>query len=420
MRLLPTALEFRIAGRYLRSRRATRGLSLNTIIATAGIAIGVMALIVVLGIMNGLRNDLRDRILVGSPHLRVLTYGSGLRIDDWQEVLAKVRAEPGVVGAAPEVITESIITTGADYATTVNVLGLGVDSASLAVTALPQAITDGDLDFRPARDDVDGGVVLGWRLAERINVRVGDLVSLVPPSSARVNRALGIAMPRFWRYEVTGLFDTGMFQYDQQFVVMSLPVAQEFTGLDDAVSGLQVRVADPWEAPSVGLQLEASLGYPFRTLDWQTQNASLFSALELEKLGMGLIIFFIMLVAAFNIVGTLTMVVAEKTREIGILRAMGLEQGAIRRIFLAQGALIGVVGVAVGLGLGLLVATAVDRWRIIRIDPSVYFIDHMPVHVQLDDVLVVILAGLALALLATVYPATSAASLEPVDAIRHE
>jgi len=267
---------------------------------------------------------------------------------------------------------------------------------------------------------VDGAVLLGWRLAERINARSGDVVSLVPPSAAKVNRALGVAMPRFWRFEVTGIFDTGMFQYDQQFVVMSLPVAQAFTGLGDAVSGLQVRVADPWRAAAVGTALEAALGYPYRALDWQTQNAQLFSALQLEKLGMGLIICIIMIVAAFNIVGTLTMVVADKTREIGILRAMGLTGSAIGRVFVIQGAIIGAVGTVLGMGLGLALAYLIDRSGLIRINPSVYFVDRLPVHVELIDVLIVAAVSLAVATVATIHPSRAAARLVPVEAIRHE
>jgi lipoprotein-releasing system permease protein len=407
---LPSALELRIAARYLRSRRGGRGVSLITGIAVGGLAVGVMALIVVLGLMNGLRDDLRDRILVASPHLRILTYGAGLRVEGWQDALATIRANPDVVAAAPEIITESIITAGADYATTVSVLGVEPDSASLAVTSLPDVLREGDLGLTPTREGVDGAVLLGWRLAERINARPGDVVSLVPPSAAKVNRALGVAMPRFWRFEVTGIFDTGMFQYDQQFVVMSLPVAQAFTGLGDAVSGLQVRVADPWRAAAVGTALEAALGYPYRALDWQTQNASLFSALELEKLGMGLVIFFIILVAASNIVATLTMTVSSKT--------MGLTRGAIRRVFLAQGAMIGLAGVGLGLLLGLAVARAFDG--LIRIDPSVYFIDRLPVRVEALDVGLVLLASFALAIVVTLFPSSRAARLEPVEAIRWE
>ncbi|HEV2086541.1 MAG TPA: FtsX-like permease family protein [Gemmatimonadales bacterium] len=416
----PSRLEWLIARRYLRSRRNSRTASLNTVISTGGVAVGVTALIVVLGVMNGLRDDLRERILVANPHLRVLTFGSGLRLDDWQSVIAQIRKEPGVIAAAPEVISQAGITAGQDYGEGVNLVGFDPDTGTMSVTSLPGAITKGDLSFKTNKPGVDGGILLGSRLASRLSVYPGDVVTLVPVTQAKVNPALGVAVPRFWKFEVTGLFDTGMFQYDNQFVVLSRETAQRFTGLGNAVSGIAVRVHDPERAPAIGAALEKRLGYPYRALDWQTQNASLFSALQLEKLAMGLIIFFIMVVAAFNIVGTLTMVVTDKTREIGILRAMGLTSPAVGRVFLVQGAVIGGVGTALGLVLGLSVAYVVDRSGWVRINPAVYFIDHLPVHIEWLDVAVVVLASLAIAVCATLYPSRSAAALTPVDAIRHE
>jgi lipoprotein-releasing system permease protein len=416
----PRPLEWRIARRYLRSRRTSRTASLNTVISTGGVAVGVTALIVVLGVMNGLRDDLRQRILVANPHLRILTFGAGLRMDDWRKVIKLVRQQPGVVAAAPEVISQAGITAGQDYGEGVNLVGFDPDTGSRSVTSLPQSIQQGDLSFRTTKPDVDGGVLLGVRLANRLSVYPGDVVTLVPVTQAKMNPALGVAVPRFWRFEVSGLFDTGMFQYDNQFVVVRRDVAQKFTGLGDAVSGIAVRVDDPDRAPAIGEALEKRLGYPYRSLDWQTQNASLFSALQLEKLAMGLIIFFIMVVAAFNIVGTLTMVVADKTREIGILRAMGLTSPAVARVFLLQGAVIGGFGTAIGLIIGLTVAYVVDKSGLVRINPAVYFIDHLPVHVEVRDVFVVVAASLAIAVLATLYPSRSASGLTPVDAIRHE
>lgn len=413
-------LEWGIARRYLQSRRKGRFLSLNTIIATGGVTVGVMALVVVLGVMNGLRDDLRERILVANPHLRMLTFGRGLRIDNWEGALAEVRKDPDVVAAAPEVISQSILTAGRDYAEAVNILGYEVDTGSVAVTTLPQTIVQGDLRFATTSDAVDGGVLVGDRLADRLGVQVGDVVTLIPPKPPKVNAALGLAVPRLFQYEVTGIFRTGMYQYDNQFVVMERKAAQHFAGLGDAISGIEIRVRDPDRAPEVGQRLEQRLGFPFRALDWQAQNAGLFSALQLEKLAMGLVIFFIMIVAASNIVGTLTMVVTDKTREIGILQAMGMTRRAVGRIFLLQGALIGLVGTVLGLALGLAVAFIVDRSGWVRIDPAVYFIDRLPVHVEWQDVLVVVVASCALALVATLIPSRAAARLTPVDAIRHE
>ncbi|HEX7918955.1 MAG TPA: ABC transporter permease, partial [Gemmatimonadales bacterium] len=271
MRLWPTPLERRIARRYLQGGRTRRGASLQAIIATGGVAIGTMALVVVLGVMNGIRDELRARILVGSPHLRVLTYGDGLRVDDWRGTLGIVREDPDVVAAAPEVLTQSILTTGADYVVAVNIIGLDPDTGAASVTTLPQSVVDGNMEFHPRRplegtDAVEGGVLLGRRLAAKLNAHVGDIVLLIPPTAAKVNPALGLAVPRMWRFEVTGLFDTGMFQYDDQFVVMALPVAQRFAGLGSAVSAIQVRVKDADLAPIVGARLEERLGYPYRSL----------------------------------------------------------------------------------------------------------------------------------------------------------
>ena len=419
-RWFPTRLEARLAARYLRGRGRFLGLSLNTVIAIGGVAIGVAALIVVLGVMNGLRDELRDRILVANPDLRLLTYGQSLRLEPWRGALDTVRADPDVLAAAPEVLTQSVVRNRAGYVSAVNVVGIATDTGSRSVTTLPARITQGDLDFRLTQDSVDGGIILGHRLANRLSAFPGDVVELVSSASAKVNAAVGTIVPRFWRFEVTGVFETGMFQYDDAFAVMPLEQAQAFDGLGDAVTGIQIKVRDPWQAPEVGARLEETLGYPYRSLDWQTQNATLFGALQLEKLGMGLIICIIMIVAAFNIVGTLTMVVTDKTREIGILRAMGLTAEGIRRVFLAQGTIIGAVGTTLGTLLGLLVAYVVDRSGWVRIDPTVYFIDRLPVHVALLDVAVVIAVSLAVAIVATLHPSRAAAALVPVEAIRHE
>ncbi len=416
---LPTPLELRVAFRYLRSRRTSWLASLATFIAIGGVATGVMALIVVLGVMNGLTNDLRERILVGSPHLRILTFGSGLRVDDWETAMAVILEDPDVVAVAPEVLTESVITAGADFAEGVMVQSLELDSELQGVTGLAESVVRGTLSFTPQRPDVQGSVLLGHRLAERLAVFPGDKISLVSPTP-KVSAATGIPQADYWFFEVSGIINTGMYQYDNKLVVMARPDAQAFAGLGDAVSAINVRVKDPWQSLEIGERLEETLGYPYRALDWQRQNAALFSALKLEKLGMGLIIFFIMIVAASNIVGTLTMIVAEKTREIGILRAMGFTGGAIGRVFLAQGAIVGLVGVLMGLTGGLVVAGAVDKWRWIRIDPQIYLIDHLPVHIETTDVVTVVVASLLLAVLATIYPARSAAKLAPVEAIRHE
>ena len=413
-------LEMRIALRYLRGRRSSKLLSLITVIAVGGVTVGVMALVVVLGVMNGLQADLRDKILVANPHLRVLTYGEGLRLDDWPRVLEQVRRTPGVEAAAPFVLSQGLISAGADYTEGVVVLGVESDTGRRAVTTLAGHLTQGDLQFRVTRQDVEGGIALGARLGSKLSAYPGDVVTLVAPAGAKFNAALGAYVPQFHRYEVSGVFNTGMYEYDNSYVVMRRETAQRFAALDSAVTGLEVRLADPWRAQAFGATLESQLGHPYRALDWQSQNASLFSALKLEKLAMALVVFLICVVAAFNVVGTLTMVVRDKTREIGILLAMGLRRGAVRRIFLAQGIIIGLTGTTIGAGLGLLLGGMVNRGEWIRIDPSIYFIDHLPVHTEPLDALLVVAASLLIATLAPLYPATQAARLDPVPAIRYE
>jgi lipoprotein-releasing system permease protein len=415
-----SGVEWWIAGRYLRSRRASRFVSLITLIAVSGVALGVMALIVVIGVMSGLQRDLREKILVANPHLRVLTYGEGLRLDDWAKTLATVRRDPHVVAAAPFVLSQGMLSAGHDYTEGVAVIGMERDTGRAAVTGLAKSFVSGDLRFATRERDVDGGVVLGRRLAQRLSVYPGNVVTLISPAGSKFNPAIGAYVPRYWRFEVTGLFETGMYEYDNSYVVMPREVAQRFAGLGSAVTGIEVRVQDPWKAGEVALELETRLGYPYRALDWSAQNSQLFSALKLEKLAMAVILLLIVLVAAFNIVSTLTMTVGDRTKEIGILRAMGMTAGQIRRIFVTQGVVVGVVGTAVGTIGGVLLAAAVGTYHLISLDPTVYFIDHLPVDLAPTDVLTVIVASLAIAALATVYPSSQAARLQPVEAIRHE
>ena len=415
-----TKLELQIAWRYLRSRRGSKLLSLISIIAIGGVLVGVSALIVIIGVMNGLQHDLREKILVGSPDIRVLTYGEDLKIDDWPAVLAKVRKQPGVVTAAPFVLTEALMTAGHDYAGGVYVVGLQPQARGVPdVTTIRSHTTQGDFRFA-STDGQHRGVVLGKLLALRFNKWAGDSINLLSAGRGKMNPVTGGFVPRVETFEVTGIVSTGMYEYDNSYAFIALDKAQILADLGGGVTGVEVKTADRWQAATVASQLRAALGWPYRTVDWEEQNHSLFQALKLEKLGMGVILLLIVLVAAFNIVSTLTMVVADKTKEIGILKAMGMPARSIRRIFFAQGLVIGVVGTALGLGLGFGAALALDKYQFIKLDAQVYFIDHLPVSTQLMDVMWIVIASIAIAAIATVYPSVQASRLFPIEAIRHE
>jgi lipoprotein-releasing system permease protein len=415
-------LELGIAWRYLRSRRGSRLLSLISVIAIGGVIIGVSALIVIIGVMNGLQNDLREKILIGSPDIRVLTYGEDMSMANWRREMVRVqRVAPTIVAAAPFVHGQAMVNAGHKYTTGVFFMGIEPQHTGLnPVTMIRQTAKAGDFTFATP-DGRQRGVVLGNRLAERLNVTPGiDSVTLISAATGRLDAVTGMPVPKYERFEVTGIFETGMYEYDNNYVFMALPAAQQLAQLDSAVTGLEIRTRTRGEAPRIARAIEDSLGFPYRTEDWQAQNSSLFHALKLEKFGMTFILLLIVLVAAFNIVSTLTMVVTDKTREIGILRAMGMRAGSIRRIFFAQGIVIGLVGTFGGLLLGLAASVAIDKYKIIALDPTVYFIDHLPVATEILDVVMIVLASLMIAALATLYPARQASRLFPIEAIRHE
>ena len=415
-----TKLELQIAWRYLRSRRGSKLLSLISIIAIGGVLVGVSALIVIIGVMNGLQHDLREKILVGSPDIRVLTYGEDLKITDWRSVLERVRKQPGVVSAAPFVLTEALMTAGHDYAGGVYVVGLQPEARGVPeVTTIRSHTTQGDFRFA-STDGQHRGVVLGKLLALRFNKWAGDSINLLSAGRGKMNPVTGGFVPRVETFEVTGIVSTGMYEYDNSYAFIALDKAQSLADLGVGVTGIEVKTADRWQAASVASRLVTLLGWPYRTVDWEEQNHSLFQALKLEKLGMGVILLLIVLVAAFNIVSTLTMVVADKTKEIGILKAMGMPARSIRRIFFAQGLVIGVVGTALGLLLGFAAAFALDKYQFIKLDAQVYFIDHLPVSTQPMDVMWIVVASIAIAAIATVYPSVQASRLFPIEAIRHE
>jgi lipoprotein-releasing system permease protein len=414
-------LDWFLARRYLASRKKGRFLSFITWIALGGITVGVTALNVVLGVMNGMQNELRDKILESTPHVIVLQTGGALRMSDWRTVMDTVLAEPEVEAAAPFVLTQVAILRTADYVQTADLYGVSLEGTPEdAVTEMEEAIRLGVLALEPTGTGLPP-VVLGSRLAQRMGILEGDTVTVASLENVGTN-PFGYSSPFTMSFEVTGTFNTGMYEYDTKNMYAPLEEVQTILGLRaaDQVSGLRVRVADPWEANRVGSAILDRLGRGYFTDSWITQNAPLFAALQLEKLAMGIILFLIVVVAAFNIVSTLVMVVVDRTSEIGILKSMGMTDQGVLRVFLLQGLAIGVLGTMLGTGFGLALCWFMDRYQPIQIPPDVYFIDRLPVAVNPLDVGLIVLGSVVIALAATIYPALQASRLQPVEAIRHE
>ncbi len=414
------SLEMTIAMRYLRARRGSRLLSFISLIAIGGVVVGVSALVVVMAVMNGLQRDLREKILIGSPDLRLLTFGTEMSMPDWRATLEKVKKTEGVVAAAPWVHTKGLVRSGKNFPDFAFISGIEPQGRGVVeVTAIRQQAIQGDFRFASS-DALTHGVVVGDLLSGRIGVVLGDKLSITTIAPEDVSASTGQIIPLTVEFEVTGIFRTGMFEYDDNYVFVAIDAARELARVGDAVTGIEVKTRDRWIASEVGDKLEQELGYPYRAVDWQEQNSSLFQALKLEKLGMGVILGLIILVSAFNIVSNLTMVVADKTREIGILKAMGMRSRSIRQIFFLQGLTIGVVGTALGVALGLVVSTLIGARKLIPLDPQIYFIDHLPAFNEVSDIILTIVVSILIASIATLYPSIQAARLYPLEAIRHE
>ena len=415
-------LHWYIARHYLGSSRGRGLLSLITWIALGGVTVGVTALVVVIAVMTGMQEDLRGKILESTPHVLVLQQGSSLRLDDWEGVVDTILQVDEVTGAAPFVLSTVAVTVGSgetSYTQTADLYGISVDTARSPATDMERQILQGVLDLEEPRSGL-APILLGQGLADRMNLFEGDTLVLVAMENLRQDLFGGLT-PALRQFEVTGTFQTGMYEYDTRNVYTTLAAAQDLLGLGpDTVSGIGVRTTDPEQAGPVGEAIQERLGFPYYVESWMVTNRALFSALRLEKLAMGLILSLIVVVAAFNIVSTLVMVVADRTREIGILKAMGMTRSGILRVFVLQGAWIGVVGTVVGTTLGVFLCWLLETYEIIRIPPDVYFVDHLPVSLRMTDLAVIVGVSLVVAFAATLYPAIQASRLEPVDAIRHD
>ncbi len=409
---------------------------LMTLISIGGVAIGVWALTVVLSVMSGFEADLKHKILGHNAHGMVLTYGQN-EFDDWRGVRQKVLGVKGVTGATPFLYNEVMLSAGQNLTGAI-LKGIDVETVG-TVTDLPRNVEDGRLEWlrdperipRPARVAPEPeapspaerkarplpGIVVGRELARALRVFVGDQVNVVSPFGD-----LGPAgpQPKSRPFRVAAVFYSGMYEYDSKFAYMDLAEGQRFFATGDTVTGLELKVKDVDAARSVmGRAVFALGGWPFRAKDWGELNRSLFSALQMEKVVMAVILGFIVLVASFIIVATLIMLVLEKTKEIAVLKSMGAGVPSVMKIFVAEGVIIGAIGTAFGLILGYGSCLLIDRVGI-PLDPEVYYISNLPVLIEPAQFALVALTALALSYLATIYPATKAARLRPVDGLRAE
>ena len=414
-------LAWDVARRYLAPRRGGRFLSFITWVSLGGVTVGVTALIVVIAVMSGAKEDFQDKILDANPHVLVLEYSGGsLRMGDWRPVLDSIRGVEGVVSATPFALTKVLLTTDEDYGQAADLYGIDVEGLGDAATGIEERIRSGTLPLGVTESGFPP-LLVGSRLAERMFIYPGD--TLLVMSIENIQRdPFGGIVPRMRNFEVTGTFSTGLYDYDIANLYAHLEDVQELMGtLDsDQISGIGVRAPDAWAAQSLAEDLQEVLGFPFDAQSWAETNSALFSALALEKLAMWVILFLIVVVASFNIVSTLVMVVVDRTREIGILKSMGMANRQILHAFMLQGIWIGVIGTSVGTALGCILSWVLDTYEIIQIPADVYFVDRLPVALHLSDVVLIFLASVAVAFAATIYPAIQASRLEPVVAIRHE
>jgi lipoprotein-releasing system permease protein len=415
------SLEWYIARRYLASRRKGRFLSLITLIAVGGVGLGVMALLTVIGVMTGLQRDLQQKILGSNPHVYVFEQGQGFRFGDWRRVLARVNENREVAAAAPFIMSNVVVVVnGGRYTRAGTLYGIDATISQQPLTEVEAGIRDGTLPFERGITGYPP-ILLGSGLAQALTALPGDTLQIASLENIRIDQVSGNPMPAIRWFEVAGSFQTGMYEYDNNNMYVPLVAAQDLMGFAaDTVSGLAVNLSDAWDADRVADDLAVDLGLPYYPMTWMELNRSLFSALKLEKLAMAIILSLIVLVAAFNIVSTLIMVVADKTREIGILKSMGLTRRAVLRIFMLQGVTIGLIGTAMGALGGLGLVYVLDRYQLIELPGDVYFVETLPVALDPLDFALIVTLSVLIAFIATIYPARQASRLLPVEAIRHE
>jgi lipoprotein-releasing system permease protein len=408
--------EYFIGGRYLRARQKQAFINLITILSIAGVTVGVMALIVVIAVMTGFEADLKARILGGQSHVVVMRHGGPLT--EYRKILSEVEKIDDVEGATPFIYTQGMLRSKSG-ASGVVIRGIDPNTAGRVIKTLK----DVSLPYMSATENSQSdqptipGIVLGKELARNLGVIQGDIIHLMSPRG--MLSPIG-HVPAMKQFKVTGYFESGMYDFDSSFAYIHLKAAQKLLRIGDAVTGIEVRVREIYKAREIATKLKDQLQFPYWTRDWMQMNKNLFRALKVERVVMFVILTLIILVAAFNIASTLIMMVMGKTRDIAILKAMGATNKSIRKIFVFNGMVIGLIGTGLGVVLGLLLCIGLKHYDIYELTGDIYyFTTTLPVKLEIVNVLAVIGAALIICFLATLYPAHQASKLNPVDAIRY-
>jgi lipoprotein-releasing system permease protein len=412
--------ELFIGLRYLQARRRETFISLITVISILGVMIGVMTLNVVMAVMTGFEETLRDRLLGINAHAAIVR--SGEPMGDYEKVIEQVKSVEGVVAASPTIYGQVMLTSGSRVSGVV-VRGVDPDRVN-GVVNIQRYLREGSLAGLKTQHPIQvedrtvllPGIILGERLANQLGVFYGSPVQVVSPLGSPT--AIGV-IPKVRRFAVAGVLRTGMSEVDSTLVFMGLAEAQKFFDLEGAATNIELRISNVNQSREVADEIQRRLGFPYFAEDWTRLWPNLFSALELEKTVYFLVLLLMVLVGAFNIVSTLVMVVMEKKKDIAILRSMGATRQSIRKIFLLKGCLIGIVGTILGVILGLLVCALISQYEF-NLPKDVFLISTVPVRVYLSNFVVVACASFLVCLLASIYPARQAAKLDPVEIIRYE